>query len=331
MTRGILRSFAEKLGFLINPLVLKIVGENNQLLVFYLHGLFKTLEQRDLNHIDPQNNMTVDQFSDFLDYFLNHNYKFINSEELLAGPQVGGRYAMITFDDGYFNNLLAIDALRNFKIPAVFFITAKNIAENRSFWWDIIYKYRIKQGNSLKKIQKERDYLKQFKNEYIEDYIVKNFGLNAFIPWSEIDRPLTELEVRTLKEFPLAEIGNHTFSHANLTTCSRNEIEVEYIASNEFLESLTGSIPVSTAFPSGYYNNFVSLVTEEAGFKLAFNIVPQKNHLPLADGNMICLNRFEARNNNIGDYGTFYRLGYTPGSLYSAFKRKINPFSNKNG
>ncbi len=136
--RGSLRSFVEKLGFLINPLVLKIIGENNQLLVFYFHGLYKSLEQRDLNHIDPQSNMTVNQFSDFLDYFLNHNYNFINPEELLAGPKLDRRYAMITFDDGYFNNLLAIDVLRKYKTPAVFFITPKNIIENRSFWWDII-------------------------------------------------------------------------------------------------------------------------------------------------------------------------------------------------
>jgi peptidoglycan/xylan/chitin deacetylase (PgdA/CDA1 family) len=330
LIRGSLLGFVEKLGFLINPLVLKIVGENNQLLVFYFHGLYKSLEQRDLNHIDPQSNMTVNQFSDFLDYFLNHNYSFINSEELLAGPRLDGRYAMVTFDDGYFNNLLAIDVLRKFRIPAVFFITAKNIIENRSFWWDIIFKYRFKHGNSLKKIQNEQTYLKQFKDEYIDDYIIKNFGIKAFIPWSDIDRPLTEPEVGTLKEFSLAEIGNHTYNHSILTNCSRNEIEEEYNASNKFLASLTGSIPISTAFPNGYYNQLVLSVTEEAGFKLAFSIVPQKNHLPLPSGNLICLNRFMANNNIIGYYGSFYRLGYTPGSLYSDFKRIANPFTNKN-
>lgn len=325
--RGSLRSFVEKLGFLINPLVLKIIGENNQLLVFYFHGLYKSLEQRDLNHIDPQSNMTVNQFSDFLDYFLNHNYNFINPEELLAGPKLDRRYAMITFDDGYFNNLLAIDVLRKYKTPAVFFITPKNIIENRSFWWDIIFKYRFNKGNSLKKIQNEQAYLKQFKNAYIDDYITKNFGIKSFIPWSDIDRPLTVQEVKTLIEFPLAEIGNHTYNHSILTNCTRNEIEEEYMASNKFLASLTGSIPISTAFPNGYYNQFVLNVTEEAGFRLAFSVVPQKNHLPITNRNLICLNRFMASNNIIGYYGTFYRLGYTPGSLLTDFKRKASPFT----
>lgn len=330
MIRGILRNFIERLGFLINPLVLKIVGENNQLLVFYFHGLYKSLEERDLGHIDPQGNMTVTQFSDFIDYFLNHNYCFINSEEIIAGPPLDGRYVMVTFDDGYFNNLLAIDVLKKFSIPAVFFITARNIIENRSFWWDIIFKYRSKHGDSLKKIQNEQTYLKQFKVEYIDDYIIKNFGKNAFIPWSDIDRPLTVPEVISLKEFSLAEIGNHTYNHSILINCNRNEIEEEYNESNKFLTSITGSIPITTAFPNGFYNKLVLSVTEVTGFRLAFSIVPHKNHLPLPTGNIICLNRFMANTNIIEKYGSFYRLGYTPGSLFSDFKRVANPFANKN-
>jgi peptidoglycan/xylan/chitin deacetylase (PgdA/CDA1 family) len=76
-------------------------------------------------------------------------------------------------------------------------------------------------------------------------------------------------EVKT-EEFPLAELGNHTYNHSILTNCSRIEIEEEYMTSNKFLASLTGSIPISTAFPNGYYNQLVLNVTEEAGFRLAF-------------------------------------------------------------
>ncbi len=98
------------------------------------------------------------------------------------------------------------------------------------------------------------------------------------------------------------------------------------MTSNKFLASLTGSIPISTAFPNGYYNQLVLNVTEEAGFRLAFSVVPQKNHLPIANRNLICLSRFMANDNIIGYYGTFYRLGYTPGSLLYDFKRKDKSF-----
>src|SRR6185312_8569217 len=101
----------EKFGDLFNPLILEFKNENRQLLVFYFHGLFESLKQKELDHIDPQNNMTVQQFADFIDYFQNHNYKFILPEDLNAGLENNQPCAMITFDDGYFNNMLAVDIL----------------------------------------------------------------------------------------------------------------------------------------------------------------------------------------------------------------------------
>jgi len=320
------RVLAEKLGFLINPILLNIKGENNQLLVFFFHGIYKSLEQKNLSHIDPQSNMTTDQLDDFLDYFLNYDYKFVKPEELLEGLQLDQRYIMITFDDGYFNNLLAIEVLRKYKIPAAFFLTAKNIAENRPFWWDIIYKYRYKQGYSLEKIRKEQGYLKRFKYNYIDDYIIQNFGIKSFEPWSDIDRPLNEMEVKSLARDPFAAIGNHTSNHSILTNCSKREIKEEFIESNKFLISVTGTSPISIAFPNGYFNHLVLEVAEEVGFRLAFSVVPKKNHLPLENGKLICISRFMANTNIIKNYGSFYRLGYTPGSLFSDIRKLGNPF-----
>jgi peptidoglycan/xylan/chitin deacetylase (PgdA/CDA1 family) len=130
----------EKIGYFLNPLLLNLKKEKNQLLVFTFHGFFESEKQKDLSHIDPQNNMTVQQFVDFLDYFLGHNYKFISPVDLVSGLENDQSYAMLTFDDGYFNNISAIEILEKYKIPALFFITTKNIIGNKSYWWDIIYK-----------------------------------------------------------------------------------------------------------------------------------------------------------------------------------------------
>ena len=170
-----------KLGPYINPLLLKLKSENKQLLIFCFHGLFDTLKQKALNHIDPQHNMLVSQFDEFIDYFLNHRYKFIKSEDLLSGMQENQRYAMVTFDDGYFNNMPAFDITKKYKIPAIYFLTTRNIIENKSYWWDIIYKYRHKQGNSLKAIGKEQSFLKGFKHPDIEKYIIQNFGIKFML------------------------------------------------------------------------------------------------------------------------------------------------------
>jgi len=321
---NVARGLAETLGFLFNPLLLSIKGENSQLLVFYFHGLYQSLGQRDLNHIDPQKNMTVSQFNDFVDYFLNLNYTFIRPEDLLADLDTHNRYVMITFDDGYYNNMLALPILEKFNIPAVFFITADNVKENKAFWWDVIYKHRTKQGVSGLQIHNEQEMLKVYKHDHISNYINKNFGEESSIPWSDIDRPLTLQEVKILAKNPFAVIGNHTYHHALLPNYEKNEIEEEIARSNDFLRSLTGITPISIAFPNGYYNKLVLEVVEAAGFRIAFSAVPGKNNLPVDNSKLICLKRFMSNNNNIKNYGSFFRLGYTPGSLFSKIKESLH-------
>lgn len=320
-----LRALVENLGFLINPILLNSKDENNQLLVFYFHGLYHCDEQRDLNHIDPQKNMTISQFDEFVDYFLNLNYSFIQPQDLLDNLQVDKRYAMITFDDGYFNNMLALDVLEKYSIPAVFFVTADNIIENKAFWWDIIYKNRIKQGINTLKITNEQNHLKLHKFKDIDKYIIKNFGTDAFKPWSDIDRPFNEAEVKTLAKSQYAIIGNHTFHHALLPNYNGIEIEEEIMEANRFLYGLTGITPITIAFPNGYFSDLVLDITSKAGFRVAFNALPGKNKLPISNSKLILLNRFMTNNKNIKNYGSFFRLGYTPGSLYAKITGSINP------
>lgn len=325
ITNGI-RGVAEGIGFLVNPLILSISGEGSQLLVFYFHGLFKSPEQKKLNHIDPQKNMTIKQFDDFMDYFLDHDYKFIMPSDIVKGLQSKGRYSMITFDDGYFNNILALDVLEKYKVPAVFFVTTKNVLENKSFWWDIIYKYRSKEGANSVKIKNEQEFVKRFKYNYIESYILKNFGTDAYKPWSDIDRPMTEDEVRALSKSPYAVIGNHTHNHAILVNYDRDEIKKEFIESNRILESLTGYVPGSVAFPNGDFNKLSLEVVKEMGYKVAFHAMPGRNILPLPESDPILLSRFISNTSNIKRYGSFFRAGYTPGLLLSTLKELSFPF-----
>jgi peptidoglycan/xylan/chitin deacetylase (PgdA/CDA1 family) len=313
----------EKLGSLINPLLLNFKNENNQLLVFYFHGLFESQLQKDLNHIDPQNNMMVNQFVDFIDYFLNHKYKFIIPEDILAGLNNDRPYAMITFDDGYFNNLLAIEILNKYKIPAVFFVTTKNMVENKAYWWDIIYKYRTKQGNSIKIIRDEQRSMKCHKHPFIDNYIVHNFGIEAFKPWSDIDRPFSESELKNLVKSPYVSVGNHTHNHSILTNYDKEEIKKELSESNDILFRLTGKLPIATAFPNGDYNKLVLDATEEEGFRYAFTTEPKQNLLPIEHGKLIHLSRYMTNTTKITKFASFCRLGYEPDLLYYGLKVKI--------
>ena len=174
----------EKLGFWLNPVILNFRSQKSKLLIFYFHGIYQDLQEKKKHHVAPQNNITVDQFSEFIEYFLKYKYQFISPKDLDGGISKDHRYIMITFDDGYFNNTLALPALKKYKVPATFFITTNNLINNQSFWWDIVYKYRQREGTPLNYIQKEQQYLKRFKYQDINKYLEDNFGPDCFKSWS---------------------------------------------------------------------------------------------------------------------------------------------------
>ncbi len=314
----------KNLGYLINPFLLNFRSEKNRLLIFYFHGLYESIKQKQANHIDPQNNMTVHQFVDFIEYFLHHKYKFVKPEDLLTGLKEDQAYIMISFDDGYFNNTLVLEILTKYNIPAVFFITTSNVKENKSYWWDIIYKFRAKQGIKLETIRNEQRSLKSVKFPVIDSYIAQNFGIKAFDPWSDIDRPFNEAEVKNLAQNPYVSIGNHTHNHTILTCYTREEIRQELNESNKILFNLTGRYPLSAAFPNGNFNKMVLEATEEAGFKYAFTTEPKKNHLPVESAKLICLNRYHPNTAEITRYGSFFRMGYEPEDLSDDLRYKIS-------
>lgn len=311
----------------MNPLVLNFINEKNKLLIFYFHGLYENESQKQLNHVDPQNNITVPQFVEFIEYYLHHKYNFIKPEDLLSDLPNDKAYIMLTFDDGYFNNTLAIEILNKYKIPATFFITTKNMVDHTSFWWDIIFKYRIRKGVPLKKIREEQSYLKSFKYNFIDSYIAEHFGSESIIPWSDIDRPLTIEELGNISQNPLISIGNHTHNHAILTNYDATEIREEFRKSNSILSEILGFRPEFIAFPNGNYNTDIVEICKQEGFLITFNTVGKKNQLDiLRDNSILNLNRFMAQTSSIKKYGEYDRLGYTPHSLYVNVKHSMNVF-----
>jgi peptidoglycan/xylan/chitin deacetylase (PgdA/CDA1 family) len=325
--KGLVNSYGpqivERMGVLLNPFLLNFKNEKNRLLVFYFHGLYVSEKEKKLNHIDPQNNMTVTQFEEFINYFLKNNYKFICPEDISKDLDSSKQYAMITFDDGYSNNLLACEIMEKYEIPAVFFLTTGNIADNNSYWWDIIFKFRSKQGSSLENIRSEQVSLKCLKHQNIIDYIVRNFGIASLNPWSDIDRPLNEAEVKLLANNQYTSIGNHTHNHSILTNYSRDEIVEELRSSNKSIFDMTGEYPVSIAYPNGNFNDLVISTVKEEGFKFAFTIQHNPILLPVNNINLLSLNRFMASTEKINNYGSFYRMGYIPNYFFFSMKDRL--------
>jgi peptidoglycan/xylan/chitin deacetylase (PgdA/CDA1 family) len=316
-------SVISKVGPLFHPVFLKYRNEGQQLLIYYFHGLYESESQKKLNHADPQNNLTLAQFQNFIEYFLNCNYHFISPDDLVHSDRNDKPLIMLTFDDGYFNNSLALPTLDKYKVPATFFITTRNVTENRAYWWDIIYKYRSKQGVSKEMISQEQAALKSYKFEYIDSYIHKHFGAGSTFPWSEVDRPLTPSELKVMATHPLVSIGNHTHNHSILTNYTIEEVEKEIVTCNSNLKDIIGHEPDMIAFPNGNYNENVVNIALRLGFRLAFTTNNDINPTHIPDTGLVKLNRFMAQTTNIKSYAEYNRLNYMPSKLYYARKHEI--------
>ena len=106
---------------------LAMFEERCALIPFLFHSVFDRPESISLNHVDPLQRTTVAEFRLFIEYYLSHGYEFVDPERVLTGLKPDGKYALISFDDGYFNNSLVLPVLEEFNVPAVFFIAADNV------------------------------------------------------------------------------------------------------------------------------------------------------------------------------------------------------------
>ena len=270
-----------KIDSIISQASVRLLGEHNGLSSFLFHSVSKTKKRS--KFLYPQENLSLKLFDNFIQNFLELGYEFITPDEILSeNLKPSQNYALLTFDDGYYNNFWLIDSLEKYQVPAVFFIPTYYIGNNEKLWADIIYTERSKQTCSLQQIKKEVDHLasKMFVPE-IKDYITKEFGLEAFTPQGDEDRFFTTQELAQFAKNKYVILGNHTHSHEALAKLSEQEIENEISTSQKLLEELTGIAPKSISYPYGSYSPKVLNIVERHKFQLGVTTVQKKNALPL--------------------------------------------------
>lgn len=253
--------------------------EQHRLLTFLFHSLFRDEGEIGQNLIDPLDRTTVAQFRQLIAYYLEHGYRFITPADILAGRCAGQKCAMITFDDGYFNNSLALPVLEEFHVPALLFVSTDNVRQGKCFWWDVLYRQRIAQGAGPREVYDEALAMKSLPTEEIERQLVARFGPDALVPRGDIDRPFSPPELREFARHPLVHLGNHTANHAILTNYNPTEAREQIVGAQQWLQALTGEAPVAIAYPNGGYDDQTLAVCAEAGLKLGFTVRPRKNRM----------------------------------------------------
>ncbi len=284
MLKGMLRSGVEVADDLIASMSPRLFPEEGSILTVLFHSLFRSRSESELGTMDPQQKVTVADLRLFIEHFLASGYSFLSPDDM-AGDTVPAKKGMLlTFDDGYYNNTLALDVLAEYRVPAVFFISSNHVLEGKSFWWDALFRGMSRRGRSPREIGRETRKLKKLRTAQIEDSLRAEFGSTVLEPMGDADRPFGPDELEQFARHELVHIGNHTADHAILTNYTHEEARLQIRGCQAALERLTGRRPTSIAYPNGNYSPAVVDAALAEGLSMGVTLVFRKNRMPLASG-----------------------------------------------
>ncbi len=318
LTSNLCRNLAWETDARLAPAWLRISPPASGLLIFAFHSLFESEPEVGQGRLDPQQAITARMFRDFVGNFQEHGYRFVSPDQIAAGLDSPGRYVMITFDDGYANNLRALPALEELGAPAVFCISANHVATGKPFWWDVLYREARKRTWSGEKLERARAALKRLRTQEAEKQIMAEFGRPAFRTASDLDRPFTPRELRDFARHPLVHIGNHTWDHAILSNYSADEVREQIQNAQQSLGEMTGRVPQVMAYPNGNVSTKIEQAARDAGLRLGMTVRPGKNAIPqaLSTTPSLQLRRYTLRGDR--DIRTQCSIARSPLSLQSA-------------
>jgi peptidoglycan/xylan/chitin deacetylase (PgdA/CDA1 family) len=200
------------------------------------------------------------------------------------------KYASITFDDGYANNLIiAKPILERYNAPATLFLMTA--ATNTSgFWWDrlerivmdadfvppMLYislldrtlEVRAESGDRRQVFIAIWSRLRELDVGDRDTAIAYLAGVLAGQPPDPALRPLTTDEVQRLKH-GVFSIGAHTHSHPSLPRLGPTELMREIADSKAICESLLNRQITTFAYPFGDYDDRVRAAVAETGLTVA--------------------------------------------------------------
>jgi peptidoglycan/xylan/chitin deacetylase (PgdA/CDA1 family) len=241
---------------------------------------------------DANLHATVQEFRAFVGAMLEAGSTAVTPAQVDAGLPRGGRHMMITFDDGYFNNTLALPVLEAFQAPATFFVSSGPVLERKAFWWDALRHELSKAGVSAREQQAEIRALKALTPGRIDEYLATRFGASSLQPHSDLDRPLTPGELKDFARSRWVHVGNHTRDHAILTNCDAQEVERQVRDCQQALQDMTGRAPIAIAYPNGNFSPAIAKAAQAAGLRLGFTVLPHRDKFPLAQRSRMTLGRF---------------------------------------
>lgn len=235
--------------------------------------------------------------------YLARNHDCLAIGEAVALLQAGRlprRAAVVTFDDGYRDNLLAVPILKRHGVPATIYITTGAIARARTFWWDeheailgalewleLTWKgtaHRWELGTRDLKERAFADLNRMFKalpppgqDELLAVLRASAEAAGLPPPYFDPEAMLTWDEVIALDREPLITIGAHTVDHFVMRQLRDDELERQVRESRDELERRLGHPVRHFAYPFGREEHADArefAAVERAGFVSAVTTRP---------------------------------------------------------
>ncbi len=298
-----LRKIVSSSDLYLSELLFRLGYESHSLMVLCFHSTFASEEEKkkSLAVALTHDGITLDSLRNVISYFIASEYTFISPEDLCNGLKNNKKYAMLTVDDGYANNRATAPILKQFSVPAVFFISVGHIVKNKCFWWDVMYREKLRQHAPLGEIRTEIQRLKKYKAEDIDEYICRNFGSDAFRPAGDLDRPFSVKELKEFSQEPYVFVGNHTFDHSILTNYAEQDIRDQISRAQDAIYDITGQCMPIISYPNGRYSSQVISICREMKFLLGVTVEPTKTRLPIAASSdaSLTLGRFSLSGNDL--------------------------------
>jgi peptidoglycan/xylan/chitin deacetylase (PgdA/CDA1 family) len=251
---------------------------------------------------------------------LKQNYPILSLHDLLISlknARLPKRGVVLTFDDGYADNLWnAKPLLEKYEVPGTVFVASGSI-DNKGFWWDDLERALLQPKKLPKSLQlnvqgQSYDWpttnLNQRQHAYLAIHRIikplkvsdRNQVITDLFVWADADkmersdyRPLTTAELIQLSQCEFIDVGAHTVTHASLSILSKADQIAEIDGSRQKLIAILGDRVDTFSYPYGNFTSDTVDIVKASGFKMALTC--ETNAVEVG-ANQFQLGRFEVGN-----------------------------------
>ncbi len=240
------------------------------------HRVLSNDEFQNTNRPDDDLVVSAQIFDKQVNY-LKKNFEVISINDILQ-KRDKKRKVVITFDDGYLDNLKnALPILEKYNCPAIIYIATSFLDNKMVPWWlklwKIIYSqkkivYNDKSYEIIEKKDKKNIYnllSKKFLllNKSQQDTLLDEFLDHKHKEQININEFLSSENLKDLGDNDLIEIGCHTHTHPNLKILNKKEIHKEIINSVNILENIIKKKINHFSIPYGSKNCFDDKIIQQ--------------------------------------------------------------------